>query len=88
LHRTSLRKLWRLGHDLKKLMTKASNRGLQIGPLARGEIELLKQAHKENWPRYPKQDARPVFTIEQFEPYVRELSDAVGKTIYGSAYTP
>jgi hypothetical protein len=73
LHRTSLRKLWRLGHDLKKLMTK---------------IELLKQAHKENWPRYPKQDARPVFTIEQFEPYVRELSDAVGKAIYGSAYTP
>jgi HEPN domain-containing protein len=69
------------GHDLKKLLSEAINAGLPLGPLARGEIELLNEAHAKYWPRYPKEDSKPVFIIDPFEPYAAELIRAVAKIL-------
>lgn len=61
------------GHNLKELLKEAANRGLGSGPLARGDIELLDEAHTKYWPRYPKHDGKPILVIDQFEPYLVEL---------------
>jgi hypothetical protein len=45
----------------------------------------LQEAHEKYWARYPKEDGKPVFTIEQFEPAVRELLSAVSVARRGGA---
>src|SRR5262245_22841692 len=72
-------------HSLKGLMTQAIDSGLAIGPLARGEIELLDEAHAKHWPRYPRPDeevGKPLFVIDYFEAYVGELLRAVGDALF------
>jgi hypothetical protein len=73
-------------HNLENLLTEAVGKGLLIGPLARGEIEQLNEAHSKHWPRYPKNDGKPVFTIDQFEPYVIELIRHVARSLRGENY--
>jgi hypothetical protein len=75
----------KFGHDLKKLLRRAIKLGLPIESLT-ADIELLNEAHRNHWPRYPKLDARPVPTIDQFEIYVQEVFIAVCSAIYGSAH--
>jgi len=69
------------GHDLKRLLDESVELGLCIGPLTRTQIELLNEAHTKYWPRYPKQDAKPVFVIDQFEPSAQELFRAVSTAL-------
>jgi hypothetical protein len=71
-------------HNIVILLNKAQKQGLGLGPLAASELILLSEAHAKFWPRYPRQDATPVFLIEPFEPYVVELLKAVAKAIRGS----
>jgi hypothetical protein len=65
------------GHKIDPLMREALTRGLNIGVLAASEIMQLDEAHAKHWSRYPRQENKPVFVIEFFEPYVRELLQAV-----------
>ncbi len=71
------------GHDLKELLTEAIRLGLAIDVPARTEIELLNEAHTKYWPRYPREDAKPVFVIDHFEPYAAELLQLVRSSIQG-----
>jgi hypothetical protein len=70
-----------LGHDLRKLLSRALSERLPLEASAQHDIEALHEAHTEFWARYPKQDAKPVFVIEQFEPCARKLLEAVTKSI-------
>jgi hypothetical protein len=85
-HITAKLKSGAFGHKLDKLLTKAVDLGLPLGVSARGEIELLNEAHAENWPRYPKEESKPVFVIEQFEPHAVELLRAVAISLRGKSY--
>jgi hypothetical protein len=71
------------GHKLDLLMREAIDRGLNIGKLAASEIMLLDEAHAKHWSRYPRQENKPVFKIEFFDPYVRELLQGVSESIRG-----
>lgn len=71
------------GHDIDSLMTEALARGLNIGSLAVSEIRQLNEAHMKNWPRYPSKEVKPWFVIDQFEPYVVELLQAVSVALRG-----
>jgi hypothetical protein len=51
--------------------------GLKLGTFARSEIDLLSKAHKEFWPRHPKQTSGPIFIIDDFKKYFVELLTAV-----------
>ena len=75
------------GHKIEQLIAEALERGLNIGTRAESEIKLLHRAHARHWARYPRppqESGEPVFVIEDFEPYVRELLEAVSKSIRGS----
>jgi hypothetical protein len=72
----------RFGHDLKKLLTEAVRLGLSLTPSARSGLELLDEAHRKFWPRYPRAEGGlPVFVIDSFEPHAVELIDAVSITL-------
>ena len=71
------------GHKIDPLMRAAICHGLNIGPLAAGELMQLDEAHAKHWPRYPREEGKPVFAIGNFEPYVRELLEAVSQSIRG-----
>jgi hypothetical protein len=73
------------GHKIDPLMRAALCQGLQIGPLAATALMQLDEAHAKHWPRYPREEGKPVFAIESFEPYARELIQAVSKAIRGGA---
>ena len=49
---------------------------------AQADIKLLQEAHEKFWHRYPKEDSKPVFTIDQFQPAARELLDNVAVALY------
>jgi HEPN domain-containing protein len=68
-------------HRLKELLAEATKRGLALSPSARGDIELLDEAHAKFWHRYPRKEAKPIFVIEQFESPVEELLRAVSTSI-------
>jgi hypothetical protein len=70
-------------HDISQLMAQAIAHGLNISPTARADIDLLSQAYKGFWPRYPKQDNGPVFLIDQFEKPFVELLSAVALAVRG-----
>ena len=71
-----------LGHDLKKLVKEAVNRGLVLEPRTREDIELLSNAHTRHWARYPKEDGEPVIVIEAFETSASELFQRVRAAIF------
>jgi len=71
------------GHNLEKLLDKAVELGLEVSQSARNEIRLLNEAHTKHWPRYPTEDAKPVFVISHFEPSVEELFKAVRLKVRG-----
>lgn len=71
------------GHNIERLLDEAVRAGLPLGPLARGEIPRLNEAHVKFWPRYPREKSKPIFVIEQFDAYTRELLCAVRKCIHG-----
>ncbi len=73
----------KFGHKIDALLKEAHDRGLKIGPLERSELEQLHAAHAGYWPRYPMKEARLVFLIEPFEPYVVRLLEAVRTAIRG-----
>ena len=60
-------------HELKNLLTEAAQHGLELSSTTRIEIELLDEAHSKFWHRYPREEAKPVFVIDQFERPVGEL---------------
>jgi hypothetical protein len=62
-------------------MRAALDKELQIGVLAASEIMQLDEPHAKHWPRYPREEGKPVFAIENFEPYVRELLETVSQSI-------
>ena len=64
-------------HKLELLTDKAVAKGLGLRPCVVNEIKLLDEAHRKHWPRYPRHEGKPVFVIDQFEPYVVELLEAV-----------
>jgi hypothetical protein len=70
-------------HDITNLMTEAVARGLNISAGAQSDINLLSDAHKGFWHRYPKQNGGPVFLIDQFEKPFVELLTAVTAAIRG-----
>lgn len=69
-------------HSINELLTRATKKGLSLTPALQSDIGLLHEAHEKFWPRYPKEDAKPVYTIEQFESPVRHLLDAVTAAVY------
>jgi hypothetical protein len=70
-------------HDISNLMAEAIRLGLNIRPAVRSDIDLLSEAHKEFWPRYPKQTGSSVYIIDQFEKPFVELLTAVALAIRG-----
>jgi len=70
-------------HDISNLMVAAIALGLKTSSTARSEIDLLSEAHKDFWPRYPKQTGGVVFIIDQFEKPFIELLTAVALAIRG-----
>lgn len=71
-----------LRHSINELLTRATNKGLLLSPAVQTEIRLLHEAHEKFWHRYPKENSKPVYIIEQFESPTRQLLDAVTATVY------
>jgi hypothetical protein len=74
-----------LRHNLTELLTQATKKGLSLSASAQADINLLQEAHEKYWHRYPKEDGKPVFTIDQFKRPARELLDSVTAALYGGA---
>ena len=74
----------KLRHSLKELLTEATNSGLSLSTSVQNDIALMDEAHEEFWHRYPKEDGKPVCTIEQFESPARELLDAVSAAVFSA----
>lgn len=72
-------------HNLTELLTRATNKGLSLSASVRKDIGLLSEAHEEYWARYPKEDGKPVFTIDQFQGAAYELLNTVSLAVRGSA---
>ncbi len=72
-------------HNLAKLLARATKKGLALSASVQRDIGLLSEAHERFWHRYPKEDGKPVYTIEQFEPAARELLDTVAAAVYSTA---
>jgi hypothetical protein len=75
-------------HSLTELQTRATNNGLSLSPKVQDDINWLNKAHEAFWHRYPREQGGPVATIDQFQPAVRELLDAVNKAIYSTGVSP
>jgi HEPN domain-containing protein len=71
-------------HSINELLTRATNKGLSLNPAVQSDIRLLHEAHENYWPRYPKEDAKSAYTIEQFESPARQLLDAVTAAVYNT----
>jgi hypothetical protein len=71
------------GHKLDPLMREARCKVIKIGVLAASELMQLDEAHKKQWARYPREEGKPVFAIETFDPYAAELLRAVSISIRG-----
>jgi hypothetical protein len=85
LHGVPIAKLRKdFAHKIDPLMREALSKGLNIGTLAASEIMQLDEAHSKHWSRYPRQESKPVFVIDAFEPYVRELLQVLSTSIRGS----
>jgi hypothetical protein len=69
-------------HSINELLTRATNIGLLLSPAVQSDIRLLHEAHEKYWHRYPMEEAKPVYVIEQFEPPARQLLDAVTAAVY------
>ena len=71
-----------LRHNLKQLLIDSVNAGLPVRPAARREIELLDEAHRRFWHRYPREVTKPVFVIDYFEAHGTELLQAVRRSLH------
>lgn len=71
-------------HNLTELLRRATEKGLSLTNSVQDDIKLLNEAHEKFWHRYPNEDGKPVFTIDQFEPPARELLDRVSVALRGS----
>ena len=71
-------------HSINELLMRAVNKGLSLNSVAHSDINLLHQAHENFWHRYPKEDGKPVYTIDQFEAPARELLEAVTTAVYST----
>ena len=70
-------------HNLTALLSEAINKGLSLSASAQKDIKDLEEAHQKYWHRYPKEDGKPVFVIEQFEAAARELLTNVSIALRG-----
>jgi hypothetical protein len=70
-------------HNIDRLMREALAKNLNIGVLAASQLMLLGEAHAKHWSRYPREQGKPVFTIDSFEPFARELLQGVSQSIRG-----
>lgn len=75
-------------HNLTELLTRAAGKGLSLSTSLQDDIKLLNEAHENFWHRYPKEDSKPVYTIEQFEAPARALLDVVSAAVFGTGATP
>lgn len=75
-------------HSINELLTRAVNKGLSLSSDVQSDIRLLHEAHEKFWHRYPKEDAKPVYTIEQFESPARQLLNAVNAAVYNTSAKP
>jgi HEPN domain-containing protein len=82
LHGESESDLMLIGHDLKKLLKHAEKCGLKLDPDTQDAIKRLAKAHKHHWARYPNENIRRVYAIEQFEKNATELLQQVRVAIY------
>jgi hypothetical protein len=71
----------KFGHKLDCLLTETKAKGLILTKTAEEDIKRLHEPHKKFWHRYPKENGKPVFPIEQFEPTARELRARVLEAI-------
>jgi hypothetical protein len=60
----------------------ATSEGLDIGNTAT-ELAKLGEAHSNHWARYPYDIGQPVFAVENFDPHVEKLIEAVSRAIRG-----
>jgi hypothetical protein len=72
-----------LRHNISNLMAEAIQLGLTISPQVRSDIDLLSEAHKNFWPRYPRETGNSVYIVSQFEKPFVELLTAVAVAIRG-----
>jgi hypothetical protein len=70
-------------HNISNLMAASISLGLKISQTTRADIELLSEAHKKFWPRYPRETGDSVFILDQFENPFVELLTAVAAAIRG-----
>jgi hypothetical protein len=75
-------------HSINELLTRAISKGLAISPPVRSDVRLLHEAHYNFWPRYPKENGKPVYTIEQFEKPVDQLLNAITAAVYSPIVSP
>jgi hypothetical protein len=71
-------------HSLTELLMRATNKGLSLSATAQTDIGLLNEAHEEFWHRYPKENGKPTYTIDQFEPAARELLGTVAAAVFST----
>jgi hypothetical protein len=71
------------GHKLDELVDEAVTKGLPLTTTTQEEIKHLNEAHTEFRHRYPAEDAKPVYIIEQFIPAARELLTTVSNAVRG-----
>jgi hypothetical protein len=74
------------GHKLKKLLKKATKKGLSLSAQAKDQIRLLDKVHANFWHRYPpdRGSIKDLPLIDHFVPAVRELHQAVGVAVRGT----
>ena len=72
-HGATAQELKNFRHNLTALLEEAINKGLSLSDTAQKDIKALQEAHEKFWHRYPKEDAKPVLVIEQFEATAGEL---------------
>jgi hypothetical protein len=73
-------------HNLKKLLKKATKKGLRLSVSAKEQIRLLDKVHANFWHRYPPDHGsiKDLPLIDYFVPAVRELLQAVGAAVRGT----
>jgi hypothetical protein len=80
---TSEQLKYTFAHNLDGLVDAAVAKGLPLPTITHEGIKHLNEAHTEFRHRYPAEEAKPVYIIEQFVPAARDLLDAVSNAVRG-----
>lgn len=72
------------GHNLNKLMQEAVKHNLSVGLLAQN-LAMLSEPHENFLARYPQHNGKPILLVDQFEPLLIELLEAVSTVLRGGA---